>query len=70
MDHFVAIYVLCLFCFLVCSLKPCGNLLGRANLLALLYVMFYYVFVTFICGVLVWCLIVSILDLCLFSCFL
>ena len=39
----------------------------RANLLAHLYVMFYFVFVTFPCGVLgqVWFLIVSILDLCL-----
>ena len=35
-------------------------------LLALLYVLFYCVFVTFPCGVLgqVWCLIVSIPDLC------
>ena len=39
----------------------------RANLLALLYVMFSCVFVTFPCGVLgqVWYLIVSIPDLCL-----
>ena len=39
----------------------------RADLLALLYVMFYCVFVTFPCGILgkVWRLIVSILDLCL-----
>ena len=38
----------------------------RANLLALLCVMFSYVFVTFPCGVLcqVWYLIVSIRDLC------
>ena len=38
-----------------------------ADLLALLYVMFYCVFVTFPCGVLgqVWCLIVSIPGLCL-----
>ena len=37
----------------------------RANLLALLYVMFSCVFVTFLCGVVVqvWCLIVSIPDL-------
>ena len=42
-----------------------------ADLLALLYVMFYCVFVTFPCGVLghVWCLIVSIPDLCLLSYF-
>ena len=40
-----------------------------AGLLALLYVMFYYVFVTFPCGVLgqVCCLIVSIPNLCLLS---
>ena len=39
-----------------------------AGLLALLFAMFYCVFVTFPCGVLgqVWCLIVSIFDLCLF----
>ena len=38
-------------------------------LLALLYVMFYCVFITFQCGVLgqVWCLIVSFPDLCLLS---
>ena len=44
----------------------------RADHLALLYVMFYCVFVTFQCGVLgqVWCLIVSISDLCLLSYYL
>ena len=43
----------------------------RADLLALLYVMFYCVFVTVLCGVLgqVWCLIVSIPYLCLLSYF-
>ena len=43
--------------------------LERADLLALLYVMFYCVIITFPCGVLgqVWCLIVSIPDLCLLS---
>ena len=42
----------------------------RSGLLALLYVMFYCVFVTFPCGVLrqVWFLIVLIPDLCLLSC--
>ena len=41
----------------------------RADLLALLYVMFYCVFVTLRCGILgqVWCLSVSIPDLCLLS---
>ena len=40
-----------------------------ANLLGLLYVMFYCVFVTFLCGVLgqVWYLIVSIPDFCLLT---
>ena len=48
-----------------CSLV--ATCLERANLLALLCVMFYCVFVTFPCGVLgqVWYLIVSIPDLCL-----
>ena len=43
----------------------------RADLLTLLCVMFYWVFVTFPCGVLdqVRCLIVSIPDLCLLSYF-
>ena len=43
----------------------------RADLLALMSNMFYCVFVTFQCGVLgqVWCLIVSISDLCLLSYF-
>ena len=45
--------------------------LERVDLLALLYVMFYCVFVTFPCADLgqVWCLFVSIPDLCLLSCF-
>ena len=43
----------------------------RANLLALLCVMLYCVFVTFLCSVLgqVWYLIVSISDLCLLTYF-
>ena len=43
----------------------------RVNLLALLYVMFSYVFVTFPYGFLgqVWYLIVSTFDLCLLTCF-
>ena len=43
----------------------------RADLLALLYVMFKCVFITFPCGVLgqMWCLIVSVPDLCLLSYF-
>ena len=45
------------------------NIVYKADLLAVLYVIFYCVFVTFPCGVLgqLWCLIVSIPDLCLFS---
>ena len=71
MDHF---YVSLLSCFLVCSLQSCGHLLGkglRAGLLALLCVVFYYVFVTFPCGVLgrVWYLVVCISDLCLLTYF-
>ena len=44
----------------------------RADLVALLYVMFYYVFVTFPRGVLgqVWCLIASIPDMCLYFTFI
>ena len=41
----------------------------RADLLALLYVMSYCVFVTFPCGVLVWFLIALIPDLCRLSYF-
>ena len=43
----------------------------RADLLALLYVMFYCIFVTFPCDALgqVWCMIVSIPDFCLLSYF-
>ena len=59
MDHF-CIYVLCLSSF-VCSLPPCGHLLGKvwppgSGLLALLCVMFYCVFVTFPSGVLLDCI--------------
>ena len=44
---------------------------GKADLLVLLFVVFYCVFVTFPCSVLgwVWCLVVLIPDLCLLSCF-
>ena len=55
-DHF-CIYVLCLSCF-VCSLPPCGHLLGKVWPWGsgLLYVMFYCVFVTFPSGVLLDCI--------------
>ena len=48
----------------VCSLQPCGTCLETADLLAPLYVMFSYVFVTFPNDFLgqVWYLIVSIPD--------
>ena len=57
------------FLFVHCSLVV--TYWERADLLALLYVMFYYIFVTFQCGVLgqVWCLTVSIPELCLLSYF-
>ena len=56
---FVSVMLSCLF------IQHCGHLLGRANLLAILYVMFSRVFVTFPFGVLgqVWNSIVSIPDL-------
>ena len=55
-----------LYC-LVCSLQTCDHLLGKADLLALLCVMFSCVFDTFPCVILdqVRYLIVSIPDLCL-----
>ena len=58
---FVSVMLSCLF--IVHSLVV--TFLERANLLALLYVMISYVFVTFPCGVLVrvWYLIVSIPNL-------
>ena len=62
-----------LFCYLCFVLSVHCSLVvicwERADLVALLYVMFYCVFVTFPCGILgqVWYLIVSIPDLCLFS---
>ena len=69
MDHF------CYFCFgfVVFFLSDRCSLVvtcrERADLLGLLCVMLYCVFVTFPCGVQgqAWCLIVSIPDLCLLS---
>ena len=54
-----------MFVYHVYSLQPCGHLFEMADLLALLYVIFSCVFVTFPCGVLgqVWCLIESNPDL-------
>ena len=45
----IIFFILCLslpHC-LVCVMQPCGHLLGRAGFLALLYVTFYCIFVTF-----------------------
>ena len=63
------IYVSCLSCFRVCSLLPCGHLLGKGQPLVC-YV--YCDVVTFPFGILrkVWYLIVLIPDLCCLSCFL
>ena len=62
------IYVLCLSCFRVCSLLPCGHLKGKADLLALVCDV-YCDFVTFPFCILgqVWYLIVSIPDPCCLS---
>ena len=70
MDHFV-IYVLCLSCFLVCSLHPFGHLLGKCLPLDSLVCDVFLCFVIFTCSVLgqVWYLIISIPDLCLFAYF-
>ena len=59
----LVIYVSCLSCFLVCSLQPCGNLLGKSWPLGTLVCYVLLCFVTFPCGVLgqVWYLIVSII---------
>ena len=68
MDH-LCCCVLCFSCLRVCSLMPCGHLLGvGAGLLALLCDV-YYIFVTFQCGILgqVWYLIISFPDHCRLS---
>ena len=59
------IYFLCLYCFLVFSLQPCGHLLGKGWPLGLLVIEVILCFVTFPCGVLgqVLCLIVLIQGL-------
>ena len=62
-----AIYVLCLSCFLVCSLQPCGHLLKKGKPLDPLVCDVFLCFVIFPYCVLgqVWRFIVSIPDLCL-----
>ena len=68
-------YHFCYLCFVFVMFSVCCSLMvtcwERADLLFLLYGMFYCDFVTFQCGVLgqVKCLIVSISDLCLLSYF-
>ena len=63
------IYVLCMSCFLVCSMQHCGHLLGKGWPLGFLVCSVLLCFVTFPCGIvgLVWCLIVSISDICLLT---
>ena len=55
--------ILCLSCSLVCSLQPCGHLLGKDWPLSSLVRMFSCGFVTFQCSLLgqVWCFIVLFL---------
>ena len=73
MDHFcyLCFGFVMLSCLFFAALKLVVTCWERADVLALLYVMFYCVFGTFPRGVLgqVWCLIVSIPDLCLLSYF-
>ena len=71
MDHFCYlcfVFVMFSCLFIVVMWLPAVE---RVDLLALLYVMLHCTFVTFQCGVLgqVWCLIVSIPDLCRLSYF-
>ena len=65
------IYVSCLSCFLVCSLQPCGHLLGKGWPLGSFVCDVFCDFVTFTCSVLgqVWYLIGSIPNLCLLTYF-
>ena len=65
----LVIYVLCLSCFLVCSLWSCGSLPGKDWSLGSLVCDVLLCFVTYPCGVLgqVWYLIVSIQGICLLS---
>ena len=67
MDHFCFFYISCLSCVLSVHCSLVVTCWKSADLLALSYVMFYCVFVTFPCGVLgqVLCSNVSIPDLCL-----
>ena len=68
---FFVIYISCLSCFLVCSLQPCGHLLGKGWTLGYFVCDVFLCFVTFSCGDLgqVWYFIVSVSDLCHLSYF-
>ena len=71
MDHFVILLFMFRICYVFLSVH-CSLVLThweRADLLALWYVTFYCDFVIFLCGVLsqVWCLVISIPDLCILS---
>ena len=65
-------FVYCFSCFCVCSLLPCGHLLGKGWPLGSIDdINVYCIYVTFPCGILgqVWYLTVSFPDLCLLSYF-
>ena len=67
----IFIYFSYLTCFLVCSLQPCGHLLGKGLHPGSLVCEVFLCFVTFPCGVLrqVWYLIVSIPEVSLLTYF-
>ena len=69
-DHLCYLYLVYVMLSCACSLLPCGHLLGRFDLLALVCDV-NCAFVTFLCGILgqVWYLIISITDLCSLSYF-
>ena len=52
MDRFCSLYVSRLSCFLVCSLQPCGHLLGKDWPFGSLVCDIFLCFVIFPCGVL------------------
>ena len=68
MDHYCFFFVLCLSCFLVCSLQPCGHPLRKGGPFGSLVFEFLW-----ICHFPMWCpgwyLIVLIPDLCLLTYF-
>ena len=68
---FFVIHVLCLACFLVSPMQPCGHLLGKGWPLGWFVFEVILCFVTFPCDALgqMWCLTVWIPDLCLLTFF-